>query len=263
MLLQELIDEAHEDNAEDNGEHGAVIADGSYGDAEEVKPLYSVDAGEEQNCAEKSAEVGVGVELLGYGEADEDRQEVEGRLIEAIEDLISAGVLRNSKEGGEQGEHSAGKTSGNEDGDDGRERAADKGHRLVENAALLRLGVRLESLVVLNGSAALEIAELRELLVKGGYVLADNVLILSVLNDEVQNSGDLLPLFNFDLARVLNLDAKAGHAVADAGYVLRAAHGGEHAFRDFLVILYRFCHYFCTISFPQFFPLDFIRSEYQ
>ena len=188
MLLQEFVDHTHEQHAEDDGEHGAVVADGRDGDAEEVQALDAVDAGVEQDRTEERAEVGVALELRRDAVADEDGQEPERRLVDAVDDLVGAGILRDAEEVCQKRQHRACETAGDQHGDDGRERAADEGHRGVEVTSLLRLRVRLERLVVLDGAAALEVAELDELLMERRDVLTDDVLVLAVLHDEVEHA---------------------------------------------------------------------------
>ena len=72
-------------------EHCGVIADGLHRNAEEIQTFGTIDAGVQQDSPQECAQEAVGLQTGSGRESDEDGQEVEGSLIDSVNDGVGAG----------------------------------------------------------------------------------------------------------------------------------------------------------------------------
>ena len=248
MLLQELVDHAHEQHAQNDREHGAVIADSLHRDAEEVQTFGTVDAGVQQDRAQKCAQETIGFQAGSGCKADEDGQEVEGRLVDGVEDGVGARLRRDAEHVGQQGQHRTSQAACHQHRDHRAERAADEGEDRVADVAVILCQILGCGLIVLHAAAGLDAVDLDDLFIQVRDILADDHLIFAVLDDDVQHAGHLLDGIGVKLGSIPQYKAQTGHAMGRADNVVRSAGLLDDAGRHGLIIF--LCHYF-SISFPQ------------
>ena len=243
MLLEELVDVAHDPNREQHRDDTGLVVDHRNADAEHGQRLASAHESQEirlkKDAAEQHAEHRADVELLSGDIADVDRQEAEAGVVDAIEQDVE--VVRLVEKAEEcRAEDDLDGLEETADHDD-RHARNDRAGEVVEDRSTDSLeceGLLLAIKVLIDGRGSLKIREGDDLAVDLGNPLTDDDHVLGASAGDTDNAVDLLDLVIVWDGVVLEVEAQARHAVRNVLDVVGTADRIEHCLSKLPVI----CH---------------------
>lgn len=198
----------HEDDQQDRDDAVGVADKRERDDFKEVHPFLGgyerVPCRVHEDAGDAGGQDRIAFELLGFGEREQDRQEVENRVGEHVEQRVRLRLVGDEFEDDEQREHGFDHTGSGERGNDGLERAGDEVDNRVDNAFLFG-GLAVASLF--------EVDFLFDFLEDVGDVGADDDLVDAGVDHDFGDAVHRFERFRVGFRFVFEFEAKPGLAV--------------------------------------------------
>ena len=224
----------------DDGQHRGGVAHQVDRNAQEGQGIPGVigrsHIGVDQRTADGHRHKGIGAELFGRRESQQNGQEGEQRIRCRVEDTVGAAVSCQKIKGGQQNQDALEHTGTGHGADDRRKNTGDGGQEAVDQVLLFRLFAALVLLCLRIGHA--QCLEHKGIDIR--HMVADDHLELAAAFHQRDDPLDLLDAFPVCLIGCIQGKPQPGGTVGNPRHVLFAAHTADNLFRQLGIVFA--CH---------------------